>query len=103
MPSERTRVYLDELDDRFENRAKFYEELNIKKTKYLTDKEPEEFEHLMKPLAEERINAMNILKQKLVNATTSKDYGTIRYKQIQKRYEAVVKAIYFWEKLLREE
>jgi len=28
MPSERTRVYLDDLDDRFENRDKFYKELN---------------------------------------------------------------------------
>jgi hypothetical protein len=75
----------------------------MKKTKYLTDKEPEEFEHLMRPLAQERIRAMNILKQKLVNATTSKDYGTTGYKQVQKRYEDVVKAIHFWEKLLEEE
>ena len=28
MPSERTKVYLDELEDRFENRDKFYKELN---------------------------------------------------------------------------
>jgi Skp family chaperone for outer membrane proteins len=27
MPSERTKVYLDELEDRFENRDKFYKEL----------------------------------------------------------------------------
>jgi hypothetical protein len=29
MPSEKTRVYLDELDDRFENRARKYHEIKI--------------------------------------------------------------------------
>ena len=35
MPSERTRVYLDDLDDRFEDRDQFYKNLNekIKKEK----------------------------------------------------------------------
>jgi dTDP-4-amino-4,6-dideoxygalactose transaminase len=40
MPSERTRLYLDELEDRFEKRAEFYEslekQLKEKKNDYKT-------------------------------------------------------------------
>jgi hypothetical protein len=75
----------------------------MKKTKYLTDKEPGEFSHLMQPLAEERIKAMEILKRKLVYQARAQEYDSKEYKETYKRYKAVVDAIKFWNKLLEEE
>jgi ribonuclease HIII len=75
----------------------------MKKTKYLTDKEPKEFKHLIQPLADERIKAMIELKKRLVVDVKVYKYGTEEYNKIQKRYDAVTKAIIFWRKLLEEE
>jgi len=75
----------------------------MKKTKYLTDKEPSEFEHLMKPLAEERIKAMLNLKKKLITTGSDLEYGTDEYWENFNRYRAVTDGIVFWRRLLAEE
>jgi hypothetical protein len=44
MPSERTRVYLDDLDDRFENREKYYEKFEKIKINFKYNKKKDETE-----------------------------------------------------------
>jgi predicted transcriptional regulator len=68
MPSERTRVYLDELDDRFENRAKFYEELNKQKKENKMEIRLEEKE--LKEIIKNHIDKRYKINKKEINRVT---------------------------------
>jgi len=71
----------------------------MKTTQYLTNKDPDEFLHLIMPLAEERVMAMREALKVIREVAKDIDKLSDIYYDNVKRYREIETSIKFWQQL----